>query len=94
MLIVSRALTRAIKDDIANLGASMADMQFEQRTFATDEKQQKIRRWLSSPDPSSNHNAACKARQATTGEWFLKSNEFEKWKETSGSFLWLYGIRK
>jgi len=60
------------------------------------EKQQEIRHWLSSPDPSSNHNAACKVilHQATTGEWFLKSNEFEKWKMTSRSFLWLYGIRK
>ncbi|KAH7363898.1 ectomycorrhiza-induced ankyrin-domain/NACHT-domain-containing protein [Rhexocercosporidium sp. MPI-PUGE-AT-0058] len=56
------------------------------------ENQQKIRRWLSSPDPSSNHNAACKARQATTGEWFLKSDEFERWKMASRSFLWLYGI--
>ncbi|KAL5328216.1 hypothetical protein ACEPPN_001712 [Leptodophora sp. 'Broadleaf-Isolate-01'] len=71
-------LTRTIKDDIARL--------------AIGEKQQKIRHWLSSPDPSTNHNAACKLRQATTGEWFLKSDEFEKWKMTSRSFLWLYGI--
>ncbi|KAH9203390.1 hypothetical protein DL95DRAFT_399380, partial [Leptodontidium sp. 2 PMI_412] len=48
--------------------------------------------WLSSPDPSTNHNAACKLRQSTTGEWFLKSDEFGKWKMTSRSFLWLYGI--
>jgi hypothetical protein len=58
------------------------------------EKQQKIRYWLLSPDPSSNHHAACKVHQATTGEWFLKSDEFEEWKMTSRSFLWLYGIRK
>ncbi|KAH9204132.1 hypothetical protein DL95DRAFT_377186 [Leptodontidium sp. 2 PMI_412] len=56
------------------------------------EKQQKIRHWLSAPDPSTNHNAACKLRQARTGEWFLKSDEFEKWKMTSRSFLWLHGI--
>ncbi|KAH7309366.1 ankyrin repeat-containing domain protein [Rhexocercosporidium sp. MPI-PUGE-AT-0058] len=87
------ALTRSIKDDIARLGDSLADIQIEQMTLAMGEKQQKIRHWLSSPDPSSNHNAACKARQATTGEWFLKSDEFEEWKITSRSFLWLYGIR-
>jgi hypothetical protein len=69
-------------------------MQTEQRTLATSEKQQRIYHWLSSPDPSSNYNAACKTRQATTGEWFLKSGEFKKWKMTSRSFLWLYGIRK
>ncbi|KAH6666209.1 hypothetical protein B0J14DRAFT_199342 [Halenospora varia] len=86
------ALTRAIKDDITRLGYGLADMQTEQRTLAIGEKKQKIRHWLSSPDPSSNHNAACKARQATTGEWFLKSDEFKEWKMTSRSFLWLYGI--
>ncbi|KAH9207858.1 hypothetical protein DL95DRAFT_312889, partial [Leptodontidium sp. 2 PMI_412] len=69
-----------------------ADVQIEQRTIVMGEKQQKIRHWLSSPDPSSNHNAACKARQANTGEWFLKSHEFEEWKMTSRSFLWLHGI--
>ncbi|KAH9203372.1 ankyrin repeat-containing domain protein [Leptodontidium sp. 2 PMI_412] len=67
-------------------------MQTEQRTLVISEKQREIRHWLSSPDPSTNHNAACKLRQATTGEWFLKSDDFEKWKMTSGSFLWLYGI--
>ncbi|KAF8854030.1 ankyrin [Acephala macrosclerotiorum] len=56
------------------------------------EERRKIRHWLSSPDPSSNHNAACKVHQATTGEWFLKSDEFEEWKMTSRSFLWLHGI--
>jgi hypothetical protein len=86
-LTVISAFTRTIKDDIATT-------QTEQRTPAMVEKQQKIRHWLSSPDPSSNHNAARKARQATTGRWFLKSDEFEKWKMTSRSFLWLYGIRK
>ncbi|PVH67497.1 hypothetical protein DL98DRAFT_296048, partial [Cadophora sp. DSE1049] len=86
------ALTRSIKDDIARLGDGLADVQIEQRTLAMGEKQQKIRHWLSSPDPSSNHNAACKSRQPTTGEWFLKSSEFEEWKMTSRSFLWLYGI--
>ncbi|KAG4414253.1 hypothetical protein IFR04_012625, partial [Cadophora malorum] len=86
------ALARSIKDDIARVGNVLADMQTEQGTLVMGEKQQKIRHWLSSPDPSSNHNAACKARQPTTGEWFLKSSEFEEWKMTSRSFLWLYGI--
>ncbi|KAL5325365.1 hypothetical protein ACEPPN_006490 [Leptodophora sp. 'Broadleaf-Isolate-01'] len=78
--------------DGPRLGDGLADIQIEQRTLVMGEKQQKIRHWLSSPDPSSNHNAACKARQATTGEWFLKSDEFEEWKMTPRSFLWLYGI--
>jgi len=93
-LTLISVLTRTIKDDISRLGDDLADIQSEQRALAIGEKQHKIQHWLSSPDPSSNYNAACKARQATTGEWFLKSDEFEKWKMTSRSFLWLYGIRK
>lgn len=88
------ALTRTINDDIAKLGNGIADMQTTQRTLAIGEKQKRINHWLSSPDPSSNHNAACKKRQATTGEWFLKSDEFKEWKMASRSFAWLYGIRK
>ena len=88
------ALTRSVKDDIARVGDGLAVIQIEQKTIAMSEKERKIRHWLSSPDPSTNHNAACKLRQATTGEWFLKSDDFEKWKTTSRSFLWLYGIRK
>ena len=60
-LDVISAFTRTIKDNIATI-------QTEQRTLAASEKQREIRHWLSSPDPSSNHNITRKARQATTGE--------------------------
>lgn len=48
--------------------------------------------WLSAPDPSSNHNEACAKRQATTGDWFIQSSNFAKWKEDRNSLLWLHGI--
>jgi hypothetical protein len=59
-----------------------------------DELQQKIHRWLSAPDPSSNHNDACRKRQATTGEWFINGEEFKLWKSGLNSFIWLHGIRR
>jgi hypothetical protein len=90
-LTVISALAPAIKD-VAELGDGLTDIQAEQRTLALE--QQKVHHWLSSPDPSSNHNATCKAHLANTGEWLLKNEEFEKWKMTSRSFLWLSGIRK
>ena len=52
----------------------------------------KLDEWLSAPDPSSNHNEACAKRQATTGDWFIQSNNFAKWKGDSNSLLWLQGI--
>ncbi|KAI9735737.1 MAG: hypothetical protein M1818_006345 [Claussenomyces sp. TS43310] len=74
----------AIKNDVARLNDGVAGLQFGQRG-------REIYQWLSSPDPSSNHNAACKKRQATTGEWFVGSEQFEEWQRSSNSFLWLHG---
>jgi hypothetical protein len=52
----------------------------------------KICRWLSAPDPSTNYNKACKQRQADTGLWLLESESFKRWKTDPESWLWLYGI--
>ncbi|KAH0547714.1 hypothetical protein FGG08_000204 [Glutinoglossum americanum] len=59
---------------------------------ALDDRKRKIYQWLSAPDPSSNHNEACKKRQPTTGTWFIESKQFSDWKANPNSFLWLYGI--
>jgi hypothetical protein len=52
----------------------------------------KICRWLSAPDPSTNYNKAQKQRQPATGLWLLESESFKRWKTNSASWLWLYGI--
>ncbi len=49
-------------------------------------------RWLSPPDPSINHNIACKAHHNGTAQWFLQGSIFDEWKST-GSFLWIHGKR-
>ncbi|KAF1982386.1 ankyrin [Aulographum hederae CBS 113979] len=60
-----------------------------------DEKLGKIRRWLSSPDPSPNYHKALKLRQPDTGLWLLDSEVYKKWKTDIApvsSWIWLYGI--
>ena len=52
----------------------------------------KLLQWLSPPDPSVNHNIACKARHNGTAEWFFRGSFFSQWKST-GSFLWVHGKR-
>ncbi|KAF8492445.1 hypothetical protein F5888DRAFT_1909218 [Russula emetica] len=47
-------------------------------------------RWLSPPDPSANHNIACKAHHSGTAEWFFRGSIFSRWKST-GSSLWIHG---
>jgi hypothetical protein len=60
----------------------------------TDEYRDKVVQWLSTTDPSSNHHAACKKHQPTTGKWLLRQAQFTEWKMERNSFLWLYGKRK
>src|SRR5436189_5538084 len=86
-LMVISGLSRAIRDGVAEL-------QIGQTTILAVERWQKINQWLSSPDPSSNHNAACQKRQQTTGSWFIRGDQFAEWKINSNSFLWLHGIRR
>lgn len=49
-----------------------------------------INRRLAAPDPSSNHNAACKKRQPDTGNWLINGDAFVEWK-TKPFLLWLHG---
>jgi len=39
-----------------------------------------------------NFHKAIEQRQASTGSWFLESEQFSRWKTDASSFLWLYGI--
>ncbi|KAH9990149.1 hypothetical protein BJV77DRAFT_629677 [Russula vinacea] len=49
-------------------------------------------RWLSPPDPSTNHNIACKAHHNGTAQWFSQGSIFNRWKSTD-PFLWIHGKR-
>ena len=53
---------------------------------------QELPKWLSSKDPSINHNIACSAHHKRDAEWFLQGSIFAEWKST-GSLLWLHGKR-
>jgi Cdc6-like AAA superfamily ATPase len=68
-----------------NTSDAVKGLEFEQR-------REKIERWLSPPDPSTNYNKALQQRQESTGLWFLQSDTFAKWKTQQNSLLWLYGI--
>ena len=53
---------------------------------------QELRRWLSSPDPSTTHNIAINAHHRGTTTWFLEGRIYKEWKSTSSeSLLWVHG---
>ncbi|KAF8474426.1 hypothetical protein DFH94DRAFT_129537 [Russula ochroleuca] len=49
-----------------------------------------IHKWLSPPDPSTNHNIACGTHHKKTATWFFQGSIFQEWKST-GSLLWIHG---
>ena len=49
-----------------------------------------LHKWLSPPDPSTNHNIACRTHHKRTATWFFQGSIFEEWK-TTGSLLWIHG---
>ncbi len=52
----------------------------------------KLKMWLSPPDPSTNRNAAKEKRQEGTGNWFVTSTAFLEWKSGLRRHLWLHGL--
>src|ERR1700747_346063 len=53
-----------------------------------------LRRWLSPPDPSTNHNIACNAHHKQAATWFFEGRTYKEWKSTaSDSLLWIHGKR-
>lgn len=64
----------------------------ETSILARDSRDEKVRQWLSPPDPSSNYNEALAKRHAGSGRWFLSSWRYKQWKQKPKSLLWLHGI--
>ena len=55
---------------------------------------QELRRWLSPPDPSTNHKIARRAHHKGTATWFFEGRTYKEWKSTgSESLLWIHGKR-
>jgi len=62
------------------------------RVLAGSQLWESFHRWLSPPDPSTNHNIACRTHHKRTATWFFQGSIFDEWKKT-GSLLWIHGKR-
>ncbi|XXG97511.1 hypothetical protein Hte_003816 [Hypoxylon texense] len=54
--------------------------------------QERILKWLSPIDPWESYNSAVHRCHDGTGQWFLKSTEFQDWRDQPGRNLWLSGF--
>ena len=61
-------------------------------SFTGNQLRDALLRWLSPPNPSTNHNISCKAHHNGTTQWLFQGTIFNQWKST-GSFLWVHGKR-
>ena len=60
--------------------------------ISENQLRENIHRWLSPPDPSTNHNIACDTHHKKPATWFFEGNIYREWK-SKGSLLWVYGKR-
>ena len=60
--------------------------------ISENQLRENIHKWLSPPDPSTNHNIACGTHHKKTAIWFFQGSIYQEWKSTS-SLLWIHGKR-
>ncbi|KAI9878906.1 MAG: hypothetical protein M1830_010154 [Pleopsidium flavum] len=81
-------LSQEVNNNVVEIQQKVEEMHIAQ----TDAARNKVLNWLSSTDPSKNHNAACAKHEPMTGSWLIESENFRFWLKTVNSVLWLYGI--
>jgi hypothetical protein len=84
-----------ISDDLNNIRGSsffsIANKEAEPWNI-DNQVQEKILKWLSPPNPSTNHNKARGVHEKVPPRWFLEGSIYREWKE-KGSLLWVHGKR-
>ena len=60
--------------------------------FTGNQSRKCLRKWVSPPDPSINHNIARDIHHGGSAQWFFEGSIFAEWK-SNGSLLWIYGKR-
>ena len=88
--------THTVDDTGRVRGVADIALSVDDQVKAVDDKlaRQDLRRWLSPPDPSTNHNIASNAHHKGTANWFFEGRTYKEWKSTdSDSLLWVHGKR-
>ena len=90
---VSTQQTAADVDQVKRLSSSFINPHCRvSPIFSGSQLRESIHRWLSPPDPSTNHNIQCSTHHKKTASWFFQGSIFQDWKST-GSLLWVHGKR-
>ena len=80
-------------DQVKRLSSNLIGTHYQTLSiFSGNQLRESIHRWLSPPDPSTNHNIACGTHHKKTASWFFQGSIFQEWQST-GSLLWVHGKR-
>ncbi|KAJ6527956.1 ankyrin repeat-containing domain protein, partial [Mycena vulgaris] len=88
-------LKRLISLDVGQsaLKAISEELAIGMQSLVDDSTRVKLRDWLNAADVGRNQKAAEDRHHPGTGKWFLEGTpEFQQWKYSLHSFLWLHGI--
>jgi hypothetical protein len=82
----------AVEARVASVDDTVKAVDDKVAVVAGTQLRQDLHKWLSPPDPSTNHNIACGAHHKRTAQWFFQGSIFAEWKSTI-SLLRLHGKR-
>ena len=81
--VYEAALTMAINTAFVQLREDFAAGRIDDRQIWEEKARRDIAAWLSTTDPSVNHVDQRRMHQPTTGNRFIRGQEFEKWCTSS-----------
>ncbi|KAK8105277.1 F-box and WD domain-containing protein [Apiospora kogelbergensis] len=82
-----KELFNKMNESLQVVRTSTIDTQYGVEGLKADGYLEKIGRWLSPPDPSTNINKAREQHHNGTGQWLLNSDQYSKWKRDRNSFF-------
>ncbi|KAK0701084.1 Pfs, NACHT and ankyrin domain protein, partial [Lasiosphaeria miniovina] len=81
-----------LQNDVREIHSTTSRIYAGVDSLNSDGHLDKLKKWLSPPDPSTNLNTAKEKRHEGTGGWFIDSAAFVEWKLGSRRHLWLHGL--
>ncbi|KDN68182.1 hypothetical protein CSUB01_10565 [Colletotrichum sublineola] len=81
-----------ISKDLHHMHQDISKTKDATSAIRNDQHLEKLRRWLSPSDPSTNATRARERRHAGTGSWLLGNAVFLEWEAGKRQHLWLYGL--
>lgn len=90
----SRELLSDMTRRFAGLGVSVSHISTQNQRILDEQNStdfRKLSRWLTPPDPWTNHDGARQRHQEHTGTWLLRHSQYQKWKQSGVGHLWLHG---